>query len=43
VLWYVAQLSSELGFDLDTVASANLAKLADRQQRNVIGGSGDQR
>ncbi len=43
VLWYVAQLSSELGFDLDTVAAANLAKLADRQRRNVIGGSGDQR
>ena len=43
VLWYVAQLASELGFDLDTVARANLEKLASRAARNVIAGSGDQR
>jgi NTP pyrophosphatase (non-canonical NTP hydrolase) len=43
VLWYVAQLASELGFDLDTIARANLEKLASRVARNVIAGSGDQR
>ncbi len=43
VLWYVAQLASELGFDLDTIARANLEKLASRAARNVIAGSGDQR
>jgi hypothetical protein len=39
----VAQLASELGFDLDTIARANLEKLASRAARNVIAGSGDQR
>ncbi|MFZ9464314.1 MAG: nucleoside triphosphate pyrophosphohydrolase family protein [Vulcanococcus sp.] len=43
VLWYVAQLASELGFSLEEIAAANLAKLASRAERNVIGGSGDQR
>ena len=43
VLWYVAQLASELGLDLDGVAQANLDKLASRSARNVIAGSGDDR
>jgi len=43
VLWYVAQLASELGLDLEDIAAANLAKLASRVARNVIGGSGDRR
>ena len=43
VLWYVSQLAHELGFSLETVAQANLDKLASRAQRQVIGGSGDQR
>jgi hypothetical protein len=43
VLWYVAQLASELGLDLDAIANANLDKLASRAARNVIAGSGDQR
>jgi NTP pyrophosphatase (non-canonical NTP hydrolase) len=43
VLWYVAQLASELGFDLEAIASCNLAKLASRAERDVIGGSGDGR
>jgi NTP pyrophosphatase (non-canonical NTP hydrolase) len=43
VLWYVAQLASELGLDLAEIAEANLAKLASRAARNVIGGSGDRR
>ncbi|MEB3349060.1 MAG: nucleoside triphosphate pyrophosphohydrolase family protein [Cyanobacteriota bacterium] len=43
VLWYVAQLASELELDLNEVAAANLEKLASRAARNVIAGSGDNR
>ncbi len=43
VLWYVAQLASELGLDLDEIAAANLEKLLSRQQRGVLSGSGDDR
>jgi NTP pyrophosphatase (non-canonical NTP hydrolase) len=43
VLWYVAQLASELELDLDEVAQANLDKLLSRQQRGVLSGSGDDR
>jgi len=43
VLWYLAQLASELGLDLEEVAAANLAKLASRAARNVIAGDGDNR
>jgi len=43
VLWYVAQLCTELGLSLEQVAAANLDKLASRAARNVIQGSGDRR
>src|ERR1017187_5671340 len=43
VLWYVAQLASELQLDLDEIAQANLDKLLSRQQRGVLSGSGDER
>ena len=43
VLWYVALISEELDINLDDVASANIAKLADRHGRGVLGGSGDER
>jgi NTP pyrophosphatase (non-canonical NTP hydrolase) len=43
VLWYVAQLASELGLDLDDIAEANLEKLLSRQRRGVLSGSGDER
>ena len=43
VLWYVAQLATELGLDLETIARANLEKLASRAARNVISGDGDNR
>ena len=43
VLWYVSQLSNELGIDLNDVASYNLEKLKSRKNRGVISGSGDNR
>jgi len=43
VLWYLSQLSSELGIDLNEVAQSNLDKLADRAARGVLKGSGDNR
>jgi NTP pyrophosphatase (non-canonical NTP hydrolase) len=43
VLWYVAQLATELGLDLDQIAQANLDKLLSRQRRGVLSGSGDDR
>ena len=43
VLWYVAQLASELELDLDEIAQMNLDKLRSRQQRGVLSGEGDDR
>ena len=43
VLWYIAQLSTELGFELDDIANLNLEKLSSRAMRNKISGSGDNR
>ena len=43
VLWYVAQLATELGLELEQIAQSNLDKLASRAARNVIAGSGDRR
>ncbi len=43
VLWYLAQLCTELDLTLEEVAAANLAKIADRQRRGVLQGDGDYR
>jgi NTP pyrophosphatase (non-canonical NTP hydrolase) len=43
VLWYVAQLASELGLELDEIARMNLDKLLSRQRRGVLSGEGDDR
>ncbi len=43
VLWYLAVFADHLGLSLDEIASNNLNKLADRKQRQVITGSGDNR
>ena len=43
VLWYISQLSSELGYELEEVAYENLQKLNSRKSRGQIQGSGDNR
>lgn len=43
VLWYVAQLSTELKLTLSEVAESNLEKLQSRAKRNKLQGSGDNR
>ncbi len=43
VLWYLAQVSTELGLSLDEIAEHNIAKLLDRQSRGKIQGDGDNR
>jgi NTP pyrophosphatase (non-canonical NTP hydrolase) len=43
VLWYLAQVATELGLSLDEIAEYNIAKLLDRQARGKIQGDGDQR
>ena len=43
VLWYVAQVATELDLSLDEIAEANIAKLLDRLERGKIKGDGDNR
>jgi NTP pyrophosphatase (non-canonical NTP hydrolase) len=43
VLWYIANLCTDLGLDLQMVASRNIEKLADRAERGKIRGDGDNR
>ena len=43
VLWYLAQVATELGLSLDDIAEYNIAKLLDRQSRGKIQGDGDNR
>ena len=43
VLWYIAQVATELGLSLDEIAEYNIAKLYDRLERGTIRGDGDNR
>ena len=43
VLWYLANLSNDIGYNLDEIANINIEKLTSRKERNKIQGSGDNR
>jgi NTP pyrophosphatase (non-canonical NTP hydrolase) len=43
VLWYLAQLATELELDLNEIAEQNLEKLFSRQRRGMLSGDGDER
>lgn len=43
VLWYLTACASELGVDLEEVATQNAKKVEDRRVRGVISGEGDNR
>jgi len=42
-LWYIATLADFLGFSLEEIGQKNVKKLADRKERKVIHGAGDNR
>lgn len=43
VMWYVAQLSTELNLKLSNVVKMNIEKLSSRKERNMLHGGGDDR
>lgn len=43
VLWYLAQIATELELDFSDVAESNIRKLFSRLERNRIHGDGDNR
>jgi len=43
VLWYVAMVAYELGYDLNEIGKANVKKLHSRLERGVVHGEGDNR
>lgn len=43
VLWYVAQIATELELSCENVAAKNIEKLRSRKERGVLGGGGDNR
>jgi NTP pyrophosphatase (non-canonical NTP hydrolase) len=43
VLWYLAQICTEIDVSLDEVAEANIEKLRSRLERGAIHGEGDHR
>ena len=42
-LWYIAQLATEMGYQLGDIAQNNVDKLASRKERGTLKGSGDNR
>jgi len=43
VLWYLANLSNEIGVSLEEIGIKNIDKLNGRMERNTIHGNGDNR
>ena len=42
-LWYISVLSSDIGWDLRSIAKLNIDKLQDRADRGKLSGSSDKR
>jgi NTP pyrophosphatase (non-canonical NTP hydrolase) len=43
IMWYISQVCTDLGIDLEEVPKQNLEKLMSRMERNVLNGDGDYR
>jgi len=43
ILWFIAAIAADHDFTLSNIALTNLEKLKSRQERDVLGGSGDDR
>lgn len=43
IMWYISELSTLFDLKLPDILKVNIDKLKDRKERNVIGGSGDER
>ncbi|MDD5043175.1 MAG: nucleoside triphosphate pyrophosphohydrolase family protein [Patescibacteria group bacterium] len=43
ILWYMAQVATEMGLDLGKIAEDNIQKLSSRKERGTLGGDGDDR
>jgi NTP pyrophosphatase (non-canonical NTP hydrolase) len=43
VLWYLANISNDIGYSLKEIANMTVDKLRSRKERDVIKGSGDNR
>lgn len=43
VLWYLANVATDLGYTLEEIATMNHDKIMSRKQRNVMHGEGDDR
>lgn len=43
ILWYISNLASDMGLDLEYIAQLNLEKLKSRQERGKLQGEGDNR
>lgn len=43
VLWYIANLSNDIGYSLEEIAELNYEKVSSRKLREIIHGNGDNR
>ena len=43
VLWYLAEIATELNISFNDIAQINVDKLTSRKERNVLHGNGDDR
>lgn len=43
ILWFVSQIATYYGLDLDQISNSNIKKLQSRKDRNKLSGSGNDR